>query len=138
MARAACSLAGRPIPAGNDPAVIALLPQADDLALIAADANGSLLGAAWLRTHDPPLVVGGDGESLPELAMAVVEQARGRGIGGALIEALAEHATGRVPGLSLNVHLLNPAVRLYMRSGFTVAGAGRGRFGVAMQRSLAS
>ena len=81
-------------------------------------------------------MVGGDGEPLPELAMAVIEQARGRGIGGALIEALVEQAAGRVPGLSLNVHLLNPAVRLYMRSGFTVAGAGRGRFGVAMQRSL--
>jgi hypothetical protein len=36
----------------------------------------------------------------------------------------------------LNVHLRNPAARLYTRTGFRVAGKGRGWFGVAMTREL--
>jgi hypothetical protein len=40
--------------------------------------------------------------------------------------------------LSLNVHLRNPAARLYTRTGFEVAGKGRGPFGVAMVRTLPS
>jgi hypothetical protein len=45
-------------------------------------------------------------------------------------------ADGSVSALALNVHLANPAARLYMRSGFRIAGAGRGWFGVAMVRAL--
>jgi len=50
------------------------------------------------------------------------------------VEAIAEHAAERFDALTLNVHLANPATRLYMRTGFTVVGAGRGPFGVAMSR----
>ncbi len=40
------------------------------------------------------------------------------------------------PVLVLNVHLRNTvALRLYMKCGFHVAAAGRGRFGVAMASS---
>jgi len=38
--------------------------------------------------------------------------------------------------LSLNVHLLNPAVHLYVQTGFEVAGRGRGLFGGAMVRAI--
>lgn len=53
-----------------------------------------------------------------------------------LVEALADRAAERHSALTLNVHLLNPAVRLYVRTGVRVAGAGRGRFGVPMRRDL--
>jgi GNAT superfamily N-acetyltransferase len=60
-------------------------------------------------------------QGLPELVRAVMEQARTRGIGTRLIDALAEQASHKYDALTLNVHLLNPAVRLYVRTGFRVA-----------------
>jgi len=57
-------------------------------------------------------------------------------IGTALIEALAEKAAEHFSALTLNVHLLSPAARPYTRTGFRVAGAGRGSLGVAMSRPL--
>ncbi len=104
--------------------------------MVAQHEEGRLLGAAWWVIREPPLVRGADAGPLPEMAMAVVEDQRGRGIGTALIEALAERASGTFPALTLHVHILNPAVRLYTRTGFHVAGAGRGLFGVAMIRPL--
>jgi len=74
---------------------------------------------------------------LPELVLAVLESDRGRGVGTLLIDALAEEAARRsLPALTLNVHLRNPAVRLYTRTGFRVAGAGPGWFGGAMIRHV--
>lgn len=137
MAREACALEGRhPLPPADDPAVLALVPGHGDEAVIAA-ADGVLLGAAWWLIRDPPLLADATGGPLPELAMAVVQEHRRRGVGAALIEALAERAAGRYTALALNVHLLNPAVRLYVRAGFQVAAAGRGTLGVAMIRPLA-
>ena len=137
MAREACALEGRhPLPPADDPAVVALLPDSDHAAVV-AERQGRLLGAAWWSIRDAPLVSDGDGEPLPEMAMAVVREHRGRGIGSALVEALVARASARFPALTLNVHLLNhAAVRLYVRTGFHVAGAGRGRLGVAMIRAL--
>jgi GNAT superfamily N-acetyltransferase len=77
-----------------------------------------------------------DGSPIPELTMAVAVRSRGRGIGAALIEALVTEAAPQFSVLALNVHLRNPAARLYMRAGFRVAGKGRGWFGVAMTRDL--
>ena len=136
MARLACGLGDRPLPAADDPAVRGLLPEPVDLALVAADDRDRRLGAAWWHFHEPPLVLAPDGSSLPEIAMAVREHARGRGIGSRLLDELTVRAAGRFEALVLNVHLRNPALRLYMRSGFTVAGKGRGPYGVAMSRSL--
>ena len=136
MARRACGLDDRPLPATDDPAVRALLPRRGDLALVATDDRAQRLGAAWWHFQEPPLVVDARGHSLPEIAMAVCDDARGRGIGSRLLEELAERAAERFDALVLNVHLRNPALRLYMRSGFEVAGKGRGRYGVAMIRSL--
>jgi len=53
-----------------------------------------------------------------------------------LIDALADEAAKHFSVLTLNVHLRNPATHLYTRTGFRVAGAGRGWFGVAMSRPL--
>jgi GNAT superfamily N-acetyltransferase len=88
--------------------------------------------------REPPLLLDPEGSPLPELAVAVVEDQRGKGIGRALLDALVGRARGQFPALALNVHLLNPAVRLYIRAGFKVAAAGRGWYGVAMRLPLDS
>jgi GNAT superfamily N-acetyltransferase len=60
---------------------------------------------------------------IPELAIGVVAEARGRGIGSALLDALLARA--REEGhraVSLPVNRQNPARRLYERMGFRDAG----------------
>ena len=60
---------------------------------------------------------------VPELAIGVVAEARGRGIGGALLDALLARAREqRHRALSLSVDRQNPARRLYERKGFRDAG----------------
>jgi GNAT superfamily N-acetyltransferase len=136
MARLACGLDDRPLPSPEDPSVLVLLPRPTDLAVVAIDDREHCVGAAWLHSHTPPLVVDERGQPIPEITMAVREDVRGRGIGGRLLEELASEATKRFSALALNVHLRNPAVRLYIRCGFKVAGKGRGWYGVAMVRPL--
>jgi len=135
VARLACTLEDRPLPAPDAPDVIALLPE-PNAAVIAVDEDGRPVGAAWWHVRERPLLRGANGEALPELAMAVVERERAKGIGAALVEAVADEASKRFSALTLNVHIRNPATHLYTCTGFTVAGAGRGRFGVAMSRPL--
>ncbi|MBA3300894.1 MAG: GNAT family N-acetyltransferase [Thermoleophilaceae bacterium] len=135
MARLACTLENRPLPSPDAPDVIALMPE-PDTAVIATDDFGRRVGAAWWHVHEPPLLCGANGEPLPELVMAVVKSERGQGIGAALVDALADEAARSFGALTLNVHIRNPAARLYTRTGFRVAGAGRGEFGVAMTRPL--
>jgi len=72
MACLACTLEGRPLPSADAPAVVALLPAAVNHALVAVDDDARRLGAAWWHVHEPPLMLDGVGEPLPELAMAVV------------------------------------------------------------------
>jgi GNAT superfamily N-acetyltransferase len=137
MARHVCTLEGRALPAADDPEVVAFLPDSPDAAVVVAvDGSDRRLGAAWWVLHEPPLLLGRTGSPLPELAIAVVEDQRGKGIGTALLDALVGRVRGRFSALALNVHLLNPAVRLYIRAGFKVAAAGRGWYGVAMTLPL--
>ena len=135
MARLACTIEDRALPPPDAPDVVALLPERG-AAIIADDEEGRPVGAAWWHLREPPLLRDRAGEPLPELVMAVVEDRRGRGIGTALVNAVAHEAAKCFSAMTLNVHLRNPAARLYTRTGFTVAGAGRGPFGVAMSRSL--
>jgi GNAT superfamily N-acetyltransferase len=136
MARYASTLEGRDLPGADDPGVLALLPNKGDVASIACDDEGRSVGAAWWHFHDPSLICATDGRPLPELAMAVSRSHRQQGVGTALVEVVAARAAERFEALSLNVHLLNPAVRLYVKTGFRVAGSGRGWYGVAMVRAL--
>ena len=136
MAVLACGLDDRPLPGPDDEAVLALLPGPADLALIATAEGGARIGAAWWHFHEPPLVLDDRGEPLPEITMAVAAQARGAGTGGRLLGQLAAEAARCFSGIVLNVHMRNPAARLYMRNGFKVAAKGRGWYGVAMIRSL--
>jgi GNAT superfamily N-acetyltransferase len=78
------------------------------------------VGAVWYRLFTEGRH--GDGfvdEATPELAIAVVDGYRGRGIGGALLERI--HAEAESQGLSriaLSVEADNPAKELYRRSGY--------------------
>jgi ribosomal protein S18 acetylase RimI-like enzyme len=97
-----------------------------DTAVIAID-NGFPVGAAWYRlfTERRP-GFGFVDERTPELAIAVVPSARGRGIGSALIDALSVRA--REAGhqaISLAVDRTNEgAIDLYRRHGFEAVDEG--------------
>ena len=91
-----------------------------DTAVIAI-VDGFPVGAAWYRLF--PSSRPGYGfvdEQTPELAVAVVPSARGRGVGSALLETLLDR--GRADGhgtLSLSVDRFNEqAIELYERHGF--------------------
>jgi GNAT superfamily N-acetyltransferase len=137
MARLASAIEDRPLPPADDPQLAQGLPPSPDTAVLALDHDGHPVGAAWWHLRDRPLVVMPDGAPVPELVVAVTPGSRGRGVGRCLLDALtvraAEHGYDR---LSLNVHIRNPAVRLYSRAGFVVAGKGRGPLGVAMVLQL--
>ncbi len=137
MARLASVIEDRPLPSTDDPELVQLLPPSPDTAVLALDHDGHPVGAAWWHFPDCPLVVTPDGAPVPELVVAVTPEYRGRGVGRCLLDALttraAEHGYDR---LALNVHIRNPATRLYSRAGFVVAEKGRGPLGVAMVLQL--
>jgi GNAT superfamily N-acetyltransferase len=90
-----------------------------DTGLVAVD-TGQACGLAWYRffTEEDH----GEGfvdEETPEVAVAVVPDMRGRGIGGALMLAIHERAREQgVERISLSVDPDNPAKRLYLRLGY--------------------
>jgi ribosomal protein S18 acetylase RimI-like enzyme len=94
-----------------------------DLGVIAEDA-GEVIGMAYCRLFtDEDHGYGYVDPDTPEVALAVREGHRGRGIGGELLTRLgaAARAEGRAR-LSLSVERDNPARRLYQRLGYrTVA-----------------
>ena len=58
-------------------------------------------------------------DQTPEVALAVVPDHRGRGLGGALLRELRESARSQgYSALSLSVENGNPALRLYERNSF--------------------
>jgi ribosomal protein S18 acetylase RimI-like enzyme len=98
----------------------------DDGGVIAESPPGFPVGAAWFRLF--PASARGFAfldSRTPELSVAVLERARGRGIGTALVRAAVAEARSRgFPALSLSVERENPAARLYEREGFEVVRAG--------------
>jgi GNAT superfamily N-acetyltransferase len=136
MARLACVIEDRPLPRPDAGEVIEMLPQTSDAVLVATDDTGNPIGATWWYFPQPPLLRATDGSPVPEMIVAVTKVERGHGIGTALIHALVAKAAGEFEQLALNVHIRNPAARLYSRTGFHVAGKGRGPLGVAMVKTL--
>ncbi len=99
--------------------------RAGDAAVIAEEvATGSGIGAAWYRLLRPPEQgYGFVDEETPEVSIAVAAGARGRGVGTALLESLAEVARSQgFAALSLSVEKDNPAHRLFARCGYAVVG----------------
>ena len=115
-------------PEDTGPGPVALYVKAwgrpGDAAMIAIDA-GFPVGAAWYRlfVRDRP-GYGFVDDRTPELAIAVVPNARGKGVGAALLEALLDRA--RAEGhetISLSVDRKNAgAIGLYERYGFERVG----------------
>ena len=89
-----------------------------DFGYIAID-DLSPIGAAWLR-----LWLGEDKgfgyvkNEIPELAIAVLPDYRGQGIGTKLLMQILGAAKIKYPAVSLSVRANNPVVRLYERTGF--------------------
>jgi ribosomal protein S18 acetylase RimI-like enzyme len=77
------------------------------------------IGAAWLR-----LWLGEDRgfgyvkDEIPELAIAVLPDYRGQGIGAQLLTQILGAAKMKYPAVSLSVRANNPVIRLYERTGF--------------------
>jgi ribosomal protein S18 acetylase RimI-like enzyme len=91
-----------------------------DFGVVAEDAGtGERVGAAWIRllTRDAT-GYGYIADDTPELAIAVVQAHRGRGVGERLLVELLDAARGTFGAVSLSVRTDNPARRLYERTGF--------------------
>lgn len=95
----------------------------DDLGVIAEEADGRPVGAAWVRVL--PVA---DGENA-ELAIAVLPESIGQGVGRAMLTRLLAEARGVYPCIYLSVRDSNPAIRLYERAGFVVVGEITNRVG---------
>ena len=109
----------------SDPAVAHYVdgwPRATDLGVVALEDQERAIGAAWLRFFpeaDP--AYGFVRADIPELAVGVVSDRRGQGVGRALLRALADKAQLRgVEYISLSVERANPAAMLYRAEGYQV------------------
>lgn len=94
-------------------------PRPGDAGVI-AKLDGRMVGACWFRrlTADDP-GWGYVADDVPEVSIAVREDARGRGIGTRLLESAVDLARDhRVRALSLSVSDGNDARRIYERAGF--------------------
>jgi GNAT superfamily N-acetyltransferase len=100
---------------------IAGWPRDTDLGVI-AEADGAPVGAAWLRflpAADPGY--GFVASGIPELTIGVSGPWRGRGVGRALLRALAGQARpGGIRQISLSVERKNFAQKLYLSEGYRV------------------
>jgi GNAT superfamily N-acetyltransferase len=95
--------------------------RAGDAAVVAFhETYGRRIGAAWYRLMSPQDPgYGFVDASTPEVAIAVVPDRRGIGVGRTLLRALLETARSQGFGaLSLSVERGNPAAELYERNGF--------------------
>jgi ribosomal protein S18 acetylase RimI-like enzyme len=105
-----------------------------DLGLIAEEEEAPL-GATWLRLFDESDPgFGFVAADVPELAIAVVAESRGRGVGTALLEAVP--ALARAAGyraVSLSVESDNPALRFYERVGFRRVGEDAGAWTMLLE-----
>jgi ribosomal protein S18 acetylase RimI-like enzyme len=111
--------------------------RAGDMGYLAVDADGMLVGAAWLRlfpADDPGY--GFVDDATPELSVAVMPGYRGQGIGTRLLSALLDAAAERYDAVSLSVQADNSALRLYQRLGFEVVEDGSTWFTMRKQLSL--
>src|ERR1022692_124369 len=101
---------------------IAEWPRHNELGVIAQSA-GQPVGAAWLRffTSDEP-GYGFVSADIPELSIGVASSWRGRGVGRALLRAVASEArSAGIRRISLSVGRGNFAHGLYLAEGYQIA-----------------
>jgi GNAT superfamily N-acetyltransferase len=100
-------------------------PRATDLGVI-AEAGSGPVGAAWVRFFPPgDPGYGFAGPGVPELTIGVTASWRGRGVGRALLRAVAGSAAAAGIGqVSLSVERKNFARGLYLSEGYEVAAGG--------------
>lgn len=85
---------------------------------LAAEVEGKVVGAAWCRIMED---YGHIDSSTPSLAISLLPEYRGRGIGTQLLNALLLLLRENgYQGTSLSVRKENPALRLYQRVGFRI------------------
>lgn len=91
-----------------------------DRGLIAYDPQSlRKLGAAWIRfLTDDKSYYGYFDDQTPELAIAVLPEVMGQGVGSALLLNLIDKVRSEVPAIVLTVRNNNPAKNLYERFGF--------------------
>jgi len=108
-----------------DPAIARYVddwPRETDIGVVAIDRSDERVGAAWLRffTEAAP-GYGFVRADIPELAIGVAADHRGKGVGRALLRALADTARASgVEHICLSVERANPAVSLYRAEGYRV------------------
>lgn len=107
----------------SDPQVAHYLdgwPRAGDFGIVALDRFETRIGACWVRympIDDPGY--GYVAVDVPELGIAVIPEARNRGVGRALLRRVAREAKRtNVKRLSLSVEQNNPAAQLYRSEGW--------------------
>jgi ribosomal protein S18 acetylase RimI-like enzyme len=100
-----------------------------DLGVVAREGEGKVLGATWLRlgNAEGPYKLGDD--QVPELATAVIPQARNQGVGSVLMKHLIELARPNYPRIVLSVREENPAVHFYSKLGFREGSRMKNRVG---------
>jgi len=93
--------------------------QSGDLGVV-AEQNGQIIGAAWTRIIP---AYGHINDETPELAISVLPEFRGYGIGTKLMKKLFDVLRNNgYKKTSLSVQKDNPAVRLYQRLGYEMSG----------------
>ena len=108
-----------------------------DQGFIACDAGESNLGAAWLRLLTEDMShYGYYNDETPELAIAVLPNITGKGIGTALLTALIEKVKTEIPAIVLTVRADNPARQLYEKFGFVVIDEVTNRVGTTSSKML--
>lgn len=86
---------------------------------VVAERHNVPIGAAWIRLwSDQDRGYGYLADDVPELAIAVMPEIQGQGVGTALLKYILELAQTRYPAISLSIRMSNPALRLYQRLGF--------------------
>ena len=89
----------------------------DDVGVI-AEINGNAVGAAWTRIIP---AYGNIDKETPELAISILPEYRGQGIGSDLMEQLfTELRNSGYARTSLSVQKNNPAAQFYKRLGYVV------------------
>ena len=87
---------------------------------VVSETDGKITGAAWTRIIP---AYGHIDDNTPELAISVLPEYRGQGIGIVLMERLFDSLRERgFSRTSLSVQKNNPAVRFYERLGYKITG----------------